>query len=443
MKRVRKICTAILTLALILSNIIGNVIIADAETYSNKATAIKFEGAVSDIEGIPGETVHVKLPVRAINGYIFDPLIRVDTNDMPFTVSNISYSAEGNTPENPPAGISDYEVTYIEFDVKVKESAKISRYKLKVSVEFTAVDHDDESVDPFTLELPTAYLVINKEKEPAQLTVDNIEFNDAIIGNDTKLSFLIKNEGEITAHDAYFSINGYDEAGIIPRYSKLKQSVDGDGNVPAGSACYVELPVSISSTATAGTKKLTVKMEYKNEEGETGENSVEIYLNIKNDSMAPKIEVVSTKYASELKAGDSFNLVATLRNTGEKKADEIEVSVGGLGTSSFLPGYTTKTIAVKDLKFNNKIDVKIPLIVSHDATAGLKEVPLTITYKDDAGVELTTTSTLYLEVVSADGVDADGKPNIVVSNVSQNPAQPNAGLVWMYHLILKIRVKLI
>ena len=208
MKRVRKIFTAILTLALILSNIIGNVIIADAETYSNKATAINFEGAVGDIEGIPGEAVHVKLPVRAINGYIFDPLIRVDTNDMPFTVSNISYTAEGNTPENPPAGISDYEVTYIEFDVKVKESAKISRNKLKVSVEFTAVDHDDGSVDPFTLELPTAYLVINKEKEPAQLTVDNIEFNDAIIGNDTKLSFLIKNEGEITARDAYFSISG-------------------------------------------------------------------------------------------------------------------------------------------------------------------------------------------------------------------------------------------
>ncbi len=423
MKRVRKICTAILTLALILSNIIGNVIIADAETYSNKATAVNFDGKVDDIEGVPGETVHAKLPVRAVNGYIDDPIIRVKTDDLPFTVSNITYTVDGNKP----AGISQYDTTFIEFDVKVKESAKINRYKLQVSVEFTAEDKDDDSLDSFTLDLPTAYLVINKEKEPAQLTVDNIEFKDAIIGKDTKLSFMIKNEGEITAHNAYFSIDGYDAAGIIPKYSKLKQSVDDDGDLPAEASCYVELPVSIATTATAGTKKLIVKMEYKNEEGETGENSVEIYLNIKNDSMAPKIEVVSTKYASELKAGDSFNLVATLRNTGEKKADEIEVSVGGLGTSSFLPGYTTKTIAVKDLKFNNKIDVKIPLIVSHDATAGLKEVPLTITYKDDAGVELTTTSTLYLEVVSADGVDADGKPNIVVSNVSQNPAQPNAG----------------
>ncbi len=427
MKRARKIFTTILTMALIISNFTGNMITAKAATYNNKATAINFDGKVDDFIGVPGETVHVKIPVKAIGGFIFDPIIQVKTDEMPFTVTNISYTAEGTSPANPPAGISHYETTYIEFDVKVKESAKISRNKIQISVEFLAEDQDTGTMEQFKLEVPVAYLVINSEKEPAQLTVDDIEFNDAIIGKEANLSFVIKNEGGITAHNAYFSIEGYDEAGIIPKYSKLKQAIGTDGKLPANSTYYAHLPVSVATTATAGSKKLTVKMEYKNEEGESGENSIEIYVNIQSDSMAPKIEIVSSKYASELKAGDSFNLVTTLRNSGDTKADEIEVTVEGLGTTSFLPGYTTKTIAVKDLKFNEKADVKIPLIVSHEATPGLKEVPITINYKDESGVALTTSTTLYLEVVAADGVDAEGKPNIVVGNVSQNPAQPNAG----------------
>ncbi len=422
MKRTRKIFAAILTIALIISTLAGNVITVRAETYEGKATAINFDGLVDDFKGVPGETVHVLLPVRAINGYISDPVIRVATDDLPFTVSNISCLTENKKRE-----ISMTETTYIEFDVKLKESAKIGRYKILVTVEFTAKDLEDESIDTFTLDLPNAYLVINEEKEPAQLTVDNIKFDDAFIGKETDLSFVIKNEGGVTAHNAYFSISGYEEAGIAPEYSKLKQSIGTDGKLPSGSTYYAKLPVSIATTATAGSKKLTVKMEYKNEEGEDSENSVEIYVNLKTDSMAPQIDIVSTKYASELKAGDSFNLVTTLRNAGDTKADKIEVSLEGLGKTSFLPGYTTKTISVKDLKFNEKTDVKIPLIVSQEAAAGIKEVSITVSYKDESGVSNTTSTTLYLEVVATDGVDADGKPNIIIDNVSQSPEQPNAG----------------
>ncbi len=421
MKRARKILAAILSITFIISNFAGYITVK-AESYDSKATAINFVGSVENIIGVPGETVHVKLPVRAINGFIFDPVISVETENMPFTASNIRYTQEGYTAENPPAGISTTEPTYIEFDLYIKESAKISRNKVKVSVDFTAIDLDDGSVDPFTLDLPNVYLVINAEKEPAQLTVDNIKLEDAYIGSSTKLVFDIKNEGGVSALNSYFSVDGYDEAGIIPKYSKLKQPIGANGKLPSGETYRVSLPVNISSNATAGNKKLSVKMEFKNEEGEAKETTVDLYVNIDNDSMAPSIEIVSTKYASELKAGDSFNLVTTLRNVGDTVADDVEVSLGGLDITGFLPGYTSKTIPVKNLKFNEKIDVKIPLIVSHEATVGLKEVPITITYKDTAG-----TATLYLEVVTADGVDSEGKPNIVVSSVSQSPAEPNAG----------------
>lgn len=426
MKSVRKFFAVILTAAFIIGNFAGNPT-AKAETYRNKATAINFVESVGDVIGVPGETVHVKMPVKAVGGFIADPVITVDTEDMPFTVSNIIYMEDGFSVDNPPAGISNLDTTYIEFDLYVKESAKISRNKIQVKVEFTAYDIDEGADHSFTIELPPAYLVINTEKEPAQLTIDDIEMNNAYIGNDCELTFLIKNEGEVSAFSPYFSVEGYEDAGIIPRYSKLKQAIGPSSKLTPEGIYRAKLPVSISSNAAAGSKKLSVKMEYKNEEGESSENTIDIYVNIDSASVAPKIEIVSTKYASELKAGDNFNLVTTLRNTGDTKASDIEVVLDGLGMESFLPAYTTKTISVDDLKFNDKVDVKIPLIVSQEATVGLKEVPIKITYTDTTGTVIETESTLYLEVVAANGVDSDGKPNILVSNVSQNPEEPNAG----------------
>jgi hypothetical protein len=425
MKFTKSFFAAILTVTLILGNLISNINIVKAENYDAKPTAIVYDGTVDNIQGVPGETVHVKLPVKAIGGYVFDPVITVDTKDMPFTVSKITYTQDGYSGSL--AGISNLEKTYIEFDLYVKESAGISRNKVTVNVEFNLIDQDDASVDTFNLTLPTVYLIISEEKEPAQLTVDNINLEDTVIGSDTKLTFTIKNEGEISALSSTLTIDGYSDAGIIPTYSKLKQKIGSEGTLKPGDTYNMELPVTISGAATAGSKKLIVKMQYKNEEGEASEDSVEIYVTLQDDSSAPKIEILSTKYASQLKAGDSFNLVTTLRNVGQTKADDIEVSIGGLATTGFLPGYTSKTIAVKDLKYKDKADVKIPLIVSNEATVGLKEVPITITYKDKASKVITTTSTLYLEVVTADGVDSSGKPNIVIGNVNQSPDAPNAG----------------
>jgi hypothetical protein len=61
----------------------------------------------------------------------------VDKKDVPFTAENIQLSADGYTSNNPPVGISAA-TTYIEFDLKVKETAKIGAYPLKIYVKYTA-----------------------------------------------------------------------------------------------------------------------------------------------------------------------------------------------------------------------------------------------------------------------------------------------------------------
>lgn len=424
MKKLKKLFAIVFALALVISNLAGSSI-AKASGFFNTATAINFVGKVDDIVGVPGETVHVKLPVRAVGAYIQDPKITVATEDMPFTASNVTYSAEGFTDK--PLGISNGITTYIEFDLKVKETAPISRNKLDIAVEFMGTT-EDGSQQSVTLKLPSVYLIIEVEKEPAQLTVDNIKLENAVKGADTELSFVIKNEGEITSHNTYFTIEGFEAAGIIPRYSKTKQAVGHDSKLSPGSSHRVNLPITIGANATPGTKTLTVKIEYKNADGESLSATNSIYINIDDNLFAPKIEVEGINFASGLKAGDTFNLVTTLRNLGESDANSIQVSVAeGLGTDSFIPNYTTETLPGDNLAPNKKTDVKIPLIVSKEASGGLKKLVIKIAYTDDAGVVYELTTSVYLDIKAAEGVTEEGKPNIVISNVSQSPNVPNAG----------------
>jgi hypothetical protein len=50
----------------------------------------------------------------------------------------------------------------------------------------------DNQSEEVTLQVPSLDVVISEEKEPAQLTVDNVVFDNAIIGSNADLSFVYK-----------------------------------------------------------------------------------------------------------------------------------------------------------------------------------------------------------------------------------------------------------
>lgn len=426
MKLLKKVFVALLAVTVIMGNLAGSIVKVKADS----SVGIVLTEKVNDINGVPGETVHVKLPIRATGNFLLDPRVSVVSDDALFTAKNVILTAPGYSESNPPTTISNTTTSYIEFDLIVKETAKIANKKLVVKVNASYYDYnEDSSLVSTELTLDGVYFNISQEKEPAQLTVDNVSYGSALIGGNVTLNFTIKNEGEITARNAYFTVDNKSltEAGLIPDYSKLEQKIGSSGILKAGETYSVKLPFKISKEASEGSKTLSINMSYKNEAGDSFDNSSQIYVTITKSGQAPAIEIVSTKYASELKAGDKFNLVTTIKNVGNSVAKNVEVTVDGLGLESFLPGYTTKTISVNNVAVNGKADIKIPLIVSNEAKAGLKEVPVTITYKDDSGVAFETKTTAYLEVESTEGVDSTGKPNIVIGNVTQNPEMPNGG----------------
>lgn len=432
MKKNRRILLAIITSAFVIINFIGGIPSdrAEAAEGSTGSVAVVLDKKIGDIVGIPGETAHVSIPVRAVGGTVYNPRISVDSAEMPFIVENITYKVGNYDPGNEPTYIPDFASTVIEFDLRVKETATIMNKSLTVKVEGTYRDEINDLDIPVSSIIPNINFVINTEKEPAQITVNDIVCKNALIGEDTSITFTLKNEGGISSHNTYFSIANadYDAAGIIPKYSKLKQEAAIDGELAPGEFAKVKLPISISPTATEGNKTLTINIEYKNADGTAFTSTCPIYVSVKANSEAPRVEIYSTKYASELTPGDEFNLVTTLRNIGLATARDIEVSVGNLGVESFIPNYTTDKIAAGNLKYDETVDVKIPLIVSKDAAKGLKEIPITITYKDDANVVLTTTSNLYLEVIKDDDDDSTiSKPKLIISDFSMDSEELRAG----------------
>lgn len=415
MKHKKSIQSFFIVMLLIVS-VLGN----SAGVKADGSTAIILYEKVEDTIINPGETLHVKLPIRTNSGVIQLGSYYVSSINERFVINNIALSVDGIVGET--KNISNYSKHYLEFDLTAKETATIGNY----NATFTFVGTDAMAND-LTVDYNFAFSVI-KEKAPAQVTLNQLSYDEtqAVVGNDLQLKFNLKNEGEITALNTYIIVEYGKETGIIPNYTVTKVKL---GDIAPGGTTPVTLPVTIQDDATKGNKELTVTVSYKNAEGKELTDTSIIYVNVIENATAPKLEIIETSYPSGLKIGDSFNLEVTLKNNGSSIAEKILVAVDekSIATNLFIPNYTTEGISLQRIKAGDKTKVTVPLIVSKDATGGIMELPIIVTYVDSAGVTYTTKTTLYPEVKAPEGVTEDGTPNIVVNNVNQSPSTPYAG----------------
>lgn len=360
---------------------------------------------------IPGETTHVKIPIKAVTLSIINPTIKVEAaTDAPFTIGMPSMSLSGTTTLSLP----NVDGAYLEFDVTTKATAAINDYP----VTFTFAYYDYTADENKTTTFKTV-LEVRNEKAPAQLTASSVVMSDATIGADTNFSFTVKNEGGLLAKSVYVKINFGDS--IVERYTTKNISV---GDLAMGGSQLITLPVSILDSATTGRKTLSADFTYKTEYGTTITSSYSIYVNLKEDKTRPLISIDKVSLKDGLKAGEDFTLGLTLINEGAELAKNIDVSIdaASLTKDGVLKNYYTDGISVNDIKSNKKQVAKIPLTVSKYTTSGLKELKVNITYTNQAGVAYTHSDTVYVDVVSE-----NTSANLVISGVQQSPAQPSAG----------------
>ena len=417
----KRIMAVILTAVLMVAGLAGGGITADAES-----TIQITGGATRNIEAEPGKVTHVKLPIVAVGEYILNPSVTAEPESgAPFSVTGVKLTKdnlEGTVP-----GISTYEATNLEFDVDVKDTAKIKDYGLTFTFTYNGANEEGMAT---TYKIPLdVNIQILTEKTPSQLTIDQIRYDENLvaIGGSFDLSFQVKNEGEIKALNTFVSI-GYGDTGMVPGYTLESIKV---GDLTEGVLQNVHIPINVLPTATEGLKTLKVNMTYKDSDGTEYSTSRNLYITIlKNgtgDVNDANLILESSTYSDGILAGSDLTLQAVLTNNGAETARDVSVSiVSGVGVeNSIIPDFTGDAIAVSNIEAGESREVKIPLIITKDASSGLRAITLQVKYLNSEDKQCTAVTTVYVSVAAAASTEI--KNEIAINGVTQSPSEPVAG----------------
>lgn len=417
----KRIMAVILTAVLMVAGLAGGGITADAES-----TIQITGGATRNIEAEPGKVTHVKLPIVAVGEYILNPSVTAEPESgAPFSVTGVKLTKdnlEGTVP-----GISTYEATNLEFDVDVKDTAKIKDYGLTFTFTYNGANEEGMAT---TYKIPLdVNIQILTEKTPSQLTIDQIRYDENLvaIGGSFDLSFQVKNEGEIKALNTFVSID-YGDTGMVPGYTLESIKV---GDLTEGVLQNVHIPINVLPTATEGLKTLKVNMTYKDSDGTEYSTSRNLYITIlKNgtgDVNDANLILESSTYSDGILAGSDLTLQAVLTNNGAETARDVSVSiVSGVGVeNSIIPDFTGDAIAVSNIEAGESREVKIPLIITKDASSGLRAITLQVKYLNSEDKQCTAVTTVYVSVAAAASTEI--KNEIAINGVTQSPSEPVAG----------------
>lgn len=415
--RMKKLLVTLLALAMIVTGTIGTNNYIKAE-----AAAIKITDA-PEVIAKPGETTHVKMSIAATDLAIPNPTIEVSGGDkaIPFTFTTPTLNVNGQSTNYIYSGTS----TTLEFDVKAKDTVEIGTYPIYIKFSYNDYINNNPSA---SCTLTTSIKVL-EEKVPAQLTIGNVVLGNSNLGSNTDFSFVVYNEGEITAKNVYMVMEFGDIAD--ERYTAKNIKI---GDLNSAGKKSISLPITILTSAGTGRKNITAKFTYKTVDGDELTSSFNIKVNLTSangEAQTPKLSIDKLSYKEGLKPGNEFTLNLDMTNLGGSVAKNIIVKVddASIDSTGIIKNYFTDGITADNMEEDEESTIKIPLKVSKYATGGLKAVKVVITYSDTAGNSYTVADTVYVDITSSSvtPTPAVGNPNIVISNVEQSPAQPLAG----------------
>ncbi len=381
----------------------------------------------------PGTEFTLKIPVKAIGDYplIVKPYINVDTTGAPLEVtSKITLSTDYMNSVTDISGVT----TYLNFTMKVKDSAKIGTYKLYFS--FTALNSDNSAVVTTNLVAPVIVKVTQEKSNPS-IAFDNVFFKDDLAaGEEFDISLTARNQGALTAYSAYISVEGYTADGILPGYTTEKKII---GDLGSGSSKSLIIPVKVSEAATSGVKTLTIKTVFKDSEGkayETETTNVYIPLKMKSTDGITADLVISdvTQSPSVPKAGGSVSISFNIKNKSDVDMKEIKITPTNLTATTFSPKNAEPYKYVKLIAAGETKKITMKFTVSKQVVEGLNEIDLQFSYKDQDGKVYAPTevSKVYVLNVSNPKEESAGVPKLIISDFKTDTEDIKAGKTFVF-----------
>lgn len=289
------------------------------------------------------------------------------------------------------------------FSIKVSENAKIGTYPVKFKIEYK--NNRDEV---FTRE-DVIYFKVKNEKLKPIITVSNIVNSLMTIkaGDTFNLSFDINNIGGSEAKEIEVLLEGFSQTSLMPIDAKDYNYV---GTLKANETSKQSFDILTSNNINSENNVITVKISYKDSEGESHNISKNIYIvgvdigdNVseEEDEKAAKPKMIISSYGlnpTEVVAGDIFKLGFTFKNTSrEKKIRNIKITISS-GEGAFIITRGSNTFYIEEMDKQAMITREIELKAKQDLASNSYKVNIEFDYEDFSGNQYNSTETLNIPV---------------------------------------------
>lgn len=333
-------------------------------------------------------------------------------------------------------------------DLKPGESKKVS-LSMKIlttategiktlNAGFSYKDPDGESYTSSKKVLITVKKTSTQASEKAKLVISSTSTNNEVnAGNEYNLKGVIKNIGMEKASNVEVSIQAGTgvTTGIIPNFDTQVVLLD---NVGAGKSVEFSLPLLVTDTAAAGLSELTIQVSYTDTEGNSKTTVAPFYVTVvkpedKVESSDIVISNVSQSPSTPL-VGEQVTITFDVENRGNKAVTGVSVGGESLETSGFEPLTAQTYQDIGTIEANSKKTVTMYFKVGSNAVEGLNAMTIGCKYTDANEKKQSTTSNIYiLDIIN----DSNSKPKIIVSDISKDTDELNAGSTFLFTYTLK------
>ncbi len=409
-----------------------------AEAQAAAASGIRLavgEDTETQVVLTPGKSTEVRIPLRALEGYVFEPEFEIEVaENAPFEIGKTElYQIIGGEYYKEYITISSVADTYLHFTVNTKENAKIGKYEIRikcVNYESNITAGEGEEVKTPNDIVLTG--IVTQEKMPAELAISALSVSGVLEpGSTATVSFTVTNSGELEAKNVRLSAD-YSGGELLPNYTEYTKNL---GDMKKNASKRISLPVKVLETVNRNVVQLPLKITYKDNEGNSYEadaNNV-LYLEVKLPEDEEKFEngtllVNNVKQSpAKPKAGETVSITFDMQNTGERDYTDTKLYIDYVSNHGFEPVNAEPYQFVGTIRAGQKKSVTVQAIAGKDIAAGMNTLGISYTYLDGNGKEAADQVELYVLNVQSGEDTAISKPKLMVSEFSTSLEQIKTG----------------
>lgn len=394
----------------VLAVLLAAVIVLAAGMPVGKGKAADFEASkpslstadsTAPLEVKPGETINVRIPVKAHGFTVRKPVFVMDfeTGNLPFElVSDVTLERDDVKDNTTITNIVMYKVTYLCFQLKVKESARKKEYSdIPISVITTDSFNDYYKLNleyavPFTIK-------VTSEKALPSFKIISQSFPESVKAEDDfDVNLTFQNMGEIAAQEVQIGLTTEGNV-FIPKalYNTLEL-----GTVKAGGRADTMFSFTASKTMDSGVKQVTANVKFKLEDGTEMTEDVSFYIETEGKDGTTSVEnsdvqLVKSSYPKQIRAGQDVAVKLRYQNKSKETVTNVKVQLAGFKEAELLPNFVYDTVELGTLESGKNGTAEFSLTAAQNITTGTKELTAKVTYTTSTGSTYTSSVPLLVE----------------------------------------------